>query len=40
MRLSQVFRQKECVFSIEVFPPKKNGATPESLMRYCPNKSK
>ena len=31
MRLSQVFRQKECVFSIEVFPPKKNGATPESL---------
>lgn len=31
MRLSEVFKKKECVFSIEVFPPKKNGATPESL---------
>lgn len=31
MRLSEVFERKECVFSIEVFPPKKNGAAPESL---------
>ncbi len=31
MRLSEVFKQKECVFSIEVFPPKKDGAGPESL---------
>lgn len=31
MRLSNVFQQKECVFSVEVFPPKKNGAAPEQL---------
>ena len=31
MYLNQLFQKKPCVFSIEVFPPKKNGATPESL---------
>lgn len=31
LRLSKLFQEKECVFSIEVFPPKKNGATPEQL---------
>lgn len=31
MNLHQLFVQKPCVFSIEVFPPKKDGAKPESL---------
>lgn len=31
MRISEKFKQKPCVFSIEVFPPKKAGATVESL---------
>ena len=31
MRISEKFQQKSCVFSIEVFPPKKAGATVESL---------
>lgn len=31
MRISEKFQQKPCVFSIEVFPPKKAGATVASL---------
>ncbi len=31
MRISDKFKEKSCVFSIEVFPPKKVGATVESL---------
>ena len=31
MRLSELFQSKPCVFSIEVFPPRKNGANPEDL---------
>ena len=31
MRLSELFQSKPCVFSIEVFPPRKNGAKPEDL---------
>lgn len=31
MKLGQLFSQKACVFSIEVFPPKKNGGDPAAL---------
>lgn len=31
MKLIERFAQKPCVFSIEVFPPKKDGAGPETL---------
>ena len=31
MYLYELFQRKPCVFSLEVFPPKKNGASPESL---------
>ena len=31
MHIHEKFKQKPCVFSIEVFPPKKAGATAESL---------
>ena len=31
MKLKQLFESKKCVFSLEVFPPKKNGGNPTTL---------
>lgn len=31
MKLKELFQSKKCVFSLEVFPPKKNGGDPSAL---------
>ena len=31
MKLKQLFETKKCAFSLEVFPPKKNGGDPSTL---------
>ena len=35
MFIHEMFQQKPCVFSVEVFPPKKAGAAEETLYQMC-----